>query len=415
MTQIAALRVALEANTANFRKGMSGAVRSLASFTARATAAAAATATAFGVAFKSAADDAGELDNLALRLGTTTEALSELRFVASQAGIDFGTFGTAMQRMVRRIDEVAKTGKGVAAPALESLGLSAEKLSKIPLPKQFEIISERMSKLKTQAERVRLAMALFDTEGVKLVQTMANGAKGIQDARKEARDLGITLSSDTAAAATAAGAEWDKLTSVIKAASQRFLLEFAPEIGAGMSKITSFIRDNLSDGIAWVKDFVGQAEAGFSLFGTGVKMVLEGDVSAGFALLSRLFDNVGEKTRQMSVDFEQSFSDSLIGTIVNRVRTGVTLIKASLQALGTFIGGLAAVFTEFFSGNFSGALAIRDQVGKDALDVFNRVLIDSRPTGEGGAVPDGLVRTNESQLTVLRSIDGKLTNVAVAQ
>ena len=144
---------------------------------------------------------AEKLDKLSIRLGVSTKALSEYKHVAEIGGVTFETLTMAWQRMTRRIAEAA-IGMGEAKGALKELGLNAEELNKLPLDEKFEIVADALAGLGSESDRVRLAMKLFDSEGVSLIQTMEGGAEGIREVRQQARDLGLTLDKTTTKAAT---------------------------------------------------------------------------------------------------------------------------------------------------------------------------------------------------------------------
>lgn len=141
---------------------------------------------------------ADQIAKLSTRLGDSTEALSQYRLVAEKTGVEFKTLTTGIQRMTRRISEAAVTGKGEAVPALRELGLSAKALADLKPHEQFELLADAMMEIPRQGDRVRLAMKLFDTEGVALLQTMEGGSAAIRSLREEADKLGLTLGEDTA-------------------------------------------------------------------------------------------------------------------------------------------------------------------------------------------------------------------------
>ena len=168
---------------------------------------------------------AEKLDKLSIRLGVSTKALSEYKHVAEIGGVTFETLTMAWQRMTRRIAEAA-IGMGEAKGALKELGLNAEELNKLPLDEKFEIVADALAGLGSESDRVRLAMKLFDSEGVSLIQTMEGGAEGIRKVRQQARDLGLTLDKTTTKAAAKLV---DEMTNV-KAALQGIANSVLPAI-----------------------------------------------------------------------------------------------------------------------------------------------------------------------------------------
>jgi hypothetical protein len=149
------------------------------------------------MAFQSLATGADNLLKFSNRVGVSVEALSELKYVAEISGLSIETFTMAMQRSTRRIAEAAQ-GTGEAQNALKELGLDASKLVKLSPDRQLEAIADAMLGVTNQADKVRLAMKLFDSEGVAMIQTMQGGSKEILALRKEAEALGGTLSKSQA-------------------------------------------------------------------------------------------------------------------------------------------------------------------------------------------------------------------------
>lgn len=144
------------------------------------------------------ADD--KIGKMADRLNISTEALSQYRHVAELTGVTNETVTMGFQRMSRMISEAAQGG-GEAVAALDELGLSAQALNELKIDQQFEIISDAMLGVTNEADKTRLAVKLFDSGGVALLQTMKGGSAAIREMRDEADQLGLTVSQEAAEAA----------------------------------------------------------------------------------------------------------------------------------------------------------------------------------------------------------------------
>jgi hypothetical protein len=122
---------------------------------------------------------AAQIDKLAKtssKLGVTIASLQKLQYQAELSGVSVETMNMALQRMVRRVSEAA-SGTGAAKDALRELRLDADKLNQLSPDKQFYEISKAMKQIGNQGDKVRLAMKIFDTEGVSLVNTMNSNLK----------------------------------------------------------------------------------------------------------------------------------------------------------------------------------------------------------------------------------------------
>lgn len=231
-----------------------------------------------GAAFKSIKSiftEFGAVDALAKtadRLGITTEALVGLQFAASQTGVQSNILGTSLQRLNRRLSEVATTGGGVAKKGLDALGLTAEELLRLPLEEQFGLIGDRLNTVASVADKTAIAFGFFDTEGGKLLNTLRVGSVGLADFKKEAEDLGIAVSRVDAAKIEAANDTLSKLSQTFVGSARRMAVDLAPAIDfvAGefvkMSKSAesaSPVIDALSRGIVGGFRFAQIAVAGF--------------------------------------------------------------------------------------------------------------------------------------------------------
>ena len=201
----------------------------------------AASAAKIGVAFATAGVAAAaaltkmqmsNIDSLAKtadKIGVTTEALGGLRHAAELTGVGSDTLDMAMQRLTRRVSEAAN-GTGEAKNALIELGINAANLEKLPLDVQMEVIADAMGDVKSQSDKVRLAMKLFDSEGVSLVNTLASGSTGLQQMAKEADTLGITVSRVDAAKIEMANDAVTKSKGVFTGLGNQLATAFSPII-----------------------------------------------------------------------------------------------------------------------------------------------------------------------------------------
>ncbi|MGP5325911.1 hypothetical protein [Vreelandella titanicae] len=183
-----------------------------------------------------------QLQKTNLRIGASTEALSQYNYVAKLSGVEFGQLTTAWQRQTRRIAEAA-AGTGVASKALDRLGLSAKDLNQLAPEEQFERIATAMQNVESSSERVALAQKLWDSEGVKLVQIVNQGTDAIAAMRAEADALGLTITQDTANAMATYNDEVDRLKFAAQGLSQTLAAELVPSMTAGLQSANEFIQE----------------------------------------------------------------------------------------------------------------------------------------------------------------------------
>jgi hypothetical protein len=186
-------------------------------------------AAGFGALIKQGLATGDQLAKTADKIGVTTEALSGLRFAAELTGVSAGTMDMAMQRLTRRVSEAAN-GTGEAVGALLELGINAKELEQLPLDQQMNVIADSMKNVESQSDKVRLAMKLFDSEGVALVNTLAGGSSGLMDMAAQAEHLGLTLTRVDTAQIEQANDSITKAKGVFTGLTNQLTVAFAPVI-----------------------------------------------------------------------------------------------------------------------------------------------------------------------------------------
>jgi len=185
----------------------------------------------FGFLVKSSLNATDSLKKTADKIGTTTEALSKLRFAADLTGIATTTMDMALQRFTRRTAEAAK-GTGEAKGALKALGLNARALVNMPLDQRMLALADAFAKETNEAQKLALAFKLFDSEGAALVVTLGKGRDGLNEMFGEAKALGIVMSGDAAKGVEDANDALTKLTTMFRGVTNQVVAKLAPAIEA---------------------------------------------------------------------------------------------------------------------------------------------------------------------------------------
>lgn len=186
-------------------------------------------AAGFGALIKQGLAAGDSLAKTADKIGVTTEALAGMRHAAELTGVSTETMDMALQRFTRRASEAA-IGTGEAKGALQELQINAKELVKLPLDEQMEVVADAMGGLETQADRVRIAMKLFDSEGVALVNTLGGGSAALREMIDEAETLGITLDRVETAQIEAANDAFTRAKGVITGLVNDITVNLAPAL-----------------------------------------------------------------------------------------------------------------------------------------------------------------------------------------
>lgn len=239
---------------------------------------------------------ADELGKLSDKLGEVPQKLSALQRAGELTGVGVETTNMALQRMVRRVAEAGQ-GTGEAVGALEELNLSAKALAQLSPAEQFKAIADAMGGVTNQGDRVRLAMKLFDSEGVSLVNTLALGSEGLREIEEEMSKYGESLSRIDIAKIEAANDEFTKAKGLVSAFGTQFTAEFAPIVGhvveqlreaaqeaGGFGEVGKQAAIKLTDAFAFAADAVN----GLKVVFLGVKTIALSALAGPIALVGEL-------------------------------------------------------------------------------------------------------------------------------
>ncbi|WP_342270471.1 hypothetical protein [Rickettsia endosymbiont of Orchestes rusci] len=165
-------------------------------------------------ALKKIIDSGAEIGKFAGKLDMSTKSLSELKYVASNCGVEFNNLTSGLTQMASRINDAAQNS-GEAKQALQALGLSAKELASLSPDQQLEKIASQFERLTDSTDKATIAAKLFGSESSTLMGILEQGAVGINKMREEAQKLGISLSEENCKAMAQFNSELNKLQTVL--------------------------------------------------------------------------------------------------------------------------------------------------------------------------------------------------------
>ena len=175
------------------------------------------------------------------KLGIPVQKLQALQHAAALTGVEATKLGTGLQRMTRRVAEAA-IGTGEAVGALKELRLDAAELVRLSPDQIFARIGEAMRGVGSQADRVRLAMKLFDSEGVGLVNTLALTERQLNAIEKDLKDFGVTIDRNAAKSVERANDQFTRLGAVLKGFGNQLAVSVAPLVEVVTDKFIEWAR-----------------------------------------------------------------------------------------------------------------------------------------------------------------------------
>ena len=280
-------------------------------------------AAGFGLLIKSSLSATDSLAKTASKIGTTTEALSALRYAADVTGVATTTMDMALQRFTRRTAEAAK-GTGEAKGAIRELGINAQELNRMPLDQRMLVLADAFSGVKSESDRLRLAFKLFDSEGAALVNTLSLGREGLAELLGEAKALGAVMSSDAAKGVENASDSLTKLKAITKGLRDQFVAALAPAIESLTTRFTEFFK-KIADEKGGVEQFA--QDMAISFLNASVAVVQS---------LDTILTNVGS-----AFDFlQQKVNAFKLASVESEIRSIMTTSRLITKAVGLGVDSL---------------------------------------------------------------------------
>jgi len=266
-------------------------------------AAGAAVGTAFFAAGKLFSDVGDSLQKMSQRTGLSVEALSELAFAADSSGTSLETIEAAVRTMQKNL----AGGAAATRETLSQLGLSLESLQGLNPEQQFKTLADAIADIQDPGQKAALAMELFGKSGTQLLPLFAEGAAGIEAMQKQARELGLTMTTEDANAAAALNDALGALMASLK--------RTVTHIGAAVAPALQSVAEWLTLLITPVVDFLNQNR---ELVATFFKIAVA-VAAAGAALI-------------------------VIGQLIAGVGAALGAVAAIITGIGTAFGMLSSLF-----------------------------------------------------------------------
>jgi len=191
-----------------------------------------------------AAGDA--VDKMASRVGLSAETLQEWSFAAKHAGASPEALENGLKDLSKHMAEIASGSDTTssAATLFKALGIAVKDAGgKIrPVVEVFEEFADAIKRNEDPALRTRMAMAALGEGGRSLIPMMSAGSEGLREMSKQARDLGLVMSSEDVAAAANLTDHLDDMRAVFGS--------IGTTIGAKLAPVVVRLADQFRDLVA---------------------------------------------------------------------------------------------------------------------------------------------------------------------
>lgn len=139
---------------------------------------------------KSTSRQIAETDRWAKSLQLSTQELLAWQFAAEKAGVSGDQMADIFKDIGDKIGDAVLNKSGEAVDALNALGLSAEKLSKVSPDKQLLAIGESLGKISTNAEKTTI-LEILGNDLSKLLPLFDNNNQKLKQFIDLAKDYGV--------------------------------------------------------------------------------------------------------------------------------------------------------------------------------------------------------------------------------
>lgn len=217
-----------------------------------AVAAAAAGGVAYGVRQYIKMGDA--LDKMSKRTGVSVESLSELKHAAELSGASAEQLERGFMGLSRALFDASR-GSAEPVEALRRIGLTFEDLKGLKPEEQMSKIADGLSKVADASDRGAIAQRLMGRQGRQLLPMFENGAAGMDAMRQQARDMGLSMSTEAAAGAARLLDALTVLGSQLKVLAFEVGAAAAPFVEAALPAIQQFAK-GIIDNVSVAADYV---------------------------------------------------------------------------------------------------------------------------------------------------------------
>ena len=264
------------------------------------------------------------LNKMSARTGATVEWLSAMSFGAERSGATIETLEQAIRKLNKAIAE-AQQGNRTPYEVFRRLRIdpSSMEFKSMDAGAQFELVARRLNEVQSQAEKTRLAMALFEEGGVMLLPLLGD----IDRLKGKAKELGIIMTKEQADTAAALLDAWTNLKYQLNA----IFMSLGEAIAPALKQVATW----LSKMVKPIQSFVSQHRELFILMAKGLALILV--IGGVLATVGALIAGIGVTVKSIGSGL------AVVGGLFKGI--GLAMGKFSslaLIALGAF-GKLAVV------------------------------------------------------------------------
>ena len=216
------------------------------------------------------------LNKMSARTGATVEWLSAMSFGAERSGATIETLEQAIRKLNKAIAE-AQQGNRTPYEVFRRLRIdpTSMEFKSMDAGAQFELVAKRLHEVQSQAEKTRLAMALFEESGTMLLPLLGD----IDKLKAKAKELGIIMTKEQADTAAALLDSWTNFKYQLNA----IFMSLGEAIAPALKQVVTW----LSKMVKPIQSFVNEHRELFIVLAKGLALflILGGTIATVGAIL----------------------------------------------------------------------------------------------------------------------------------
>lgn len=296
---------------------------------------------------------ANRINEMSETTGLSTTRLQELKYVASQTGVDFGLIQESASALSQTMEQAANGGTQ-QAEAFNALGISLLDNNENMLSTD-EVYNQTLMKLAAmgdETERNALGTQIFGEGFVNMIPMLDAGAEGIQRYSEQANQFGLVMGEEAIAANLQFSNSMSTISGIVDGLKQRFATALLPIIQLFLNWVLSnmpTIQGIFNGVFEFINYVVSNAVTLFQENFIPILTVLLEWLSENFPVIQEFFTTVF----------------NVIWEVVSKVFTGFS--ESLLPILTTFLDWLIEnlpAIQEFFIAAFSTIWGIVQRVFK---------------------------------------------------
>lgn len=269
---------------------------------------------------------ADQMGDLAAKYGTTSEAISEMAYVATQAGSDVNTLANAMSMLYMRAKQDGE--------AFQSLGVSVKDANGNfkSMDDLFWETVYAMNDLDSEGEKSAYMFDLFGRSASNIGEILRKDSSELEEMRKRAHDLGIVVNQTTA---DFAGSWFDKLDE-LKLQGQSVLASLVAGAPDAEEKLQNFIDNVLEMLDGYIPTFANFSirlllQVALGLIRTAPSLAIE--------IVTAIQDAIfGMDWFQFGIDLGKSILEGLLNIIISTLNRVLGYFGAEIPKVNLNVG-----------------------------------------------------------------------------